>query len=160
MREQYDDSDGTQDGVDGAVRPTIAAEEIWRYFDEFKVYTENTALKDRIASWEGCRVSNRYYNRRGQLFAWDLIFPRRLHDRVAELCGLPLRKKAPGRVAQGKRLGARAKRLGYVGVKQQGGFPIVDLAQTRRKGQTTLASSPRDGVRSQCRAGLISSGCL
>lgn len=122
-------------------RSSTLTTEIWRYFDEFKVCTEHATLKDRIASWEGCRVSNRYYNRRGQLFAWDVIFPRRLYDRVAQLCGLPLRKKSPGRVAHGKRLGARAKRFGYVGVKQQGGFPIVDSAQTRRKGQTTLPPS-------------------
>ena len=119
----------------------MATEEIWPYFDEFKVYTEKTALKDRIASWEGCRVSNHYYNRECQLIGWDLIVPRRLHDRVAELCGLPLRKKSPGRVAQGKRLGAQAKQLGYVGIQNRGGFPIVDSAQTRRKGQTTPSPS-------------------
>jgi len=136
---------GDDNGQIRGARRATPTEEIWRYFDEFKVYTENPALKDRIASWQGCRVSNRYYTRQGRLFAWDLIFPRRLYDRLAELCGLPLRRKAPGRVAQGKRLGARAKRLGYVGVKQQVGFPIVDSVQTRRKGQTTLASSQAAG---------------
>jgi hypothetical protein len=125
--------------------PDEAPEEIWPYFDEFKVYTEHITLKDRIAGWQGCRVSNLYYNRHGRLFAWDLIFPRRLYDRVAELCGLPPRKTSQKRVAQGKRLGARAKALGYVGVKKQADLSIVDSVHTRRKGQTTLASSQAAG---------------
>jgi len=150
MRQLYDshnehDGCGDDNSQNREARRATSTEEIWHYFDEFKVYTENPALKDRIASWEGCRVSNLYYSRQGRLFAWDLIFPRRLYDRVADLCGLPLRKKAPGRVAQGKRLGARAKQLGYVGVKQEGDFTIVDSAQTRRKGQTTLSSSQAAG---------------
>ena len=145
MQQRHDDPDGTQDGMDGKARRVTATEEIWRYFDAFKVYTENATLKDRIASWEECRVSNRYYNRQGRLFAWDLIFPRKLYNRVAELCGLPPRKKSPKRVAQGKRLGARARHLGYVGVKQQADFAIVDSAQTRQGGQTILSSSQAAG---------------
>jgi len=106
--------------------------DLWPYFrGTHKVYVEDTALKDRIASWQGCRVHCLYYNRHFTLVAWDIIFPARLYNRVAELCGLPPKKKSPRRVAWGRRLGAQAKALGHIGIPQQGDFAIVDCAQTR-----------------------------
>jgi hypothetical protein len=137
-------------------RPNPDTEEIWRYFDEFKVYMENAKRKDRIASWQGCRVSNLYYNPKGQLIGWDVIFPRRLYDRVAQLCGLPLRQKPPGRVAQGQRLGARATALRNAKCHETGDFPIVDSAQRRQDGQTTPPPSNETGREGSCRERLIS----
>jgi len=100
------------------------AAELWPYYRGwYKVYVEDAALRDRIAGWKDCRLSNTYYNRRFRVIAWDLIVPAKLHDRVAELCGLPLRKKAPRRVAHGKRLGARAKARGYLGVTKRVNLP-------------------------------------
>ena len=108
---------------------------IWPFFrGQYKVYVEDAALKDRIAGWRDCRVHCIYHNRRLQVVAWDIVVPSRLYDRVAQLCGLPLKKKSPGRVAHGKRLGVRAKVLGHVGVQNRGDFPIVDFAQTRQDG--------------------------
>ena len=134
---------------------------IWPFFrSQYKVYVEDAALKDRIAGWQGCRVHCIYHNPRFRVVAWDIIVPSRLYDRVAQLCGLPPRKKSPGRVAHGKRLGGRAKMLGYVGVQSRGDFPIVNIAQTRRKGQTTSPPSQGHGIRDQRLAGLISSSGL
>lgn len=122
--------------------PTQHTVDIWPFFrGQYKVYVEDAALKDRIAGWQDCRVHCVYHNRRFRVVAWDIIFPSRLYDRVAELCGLPSRQKSPGRVAHGKRLGARAKRLGHVGVQNGGDFPIVNIAQTRRNGRMAVAPS-------------------
>lgn len=116
--------------------------DIWPFFrGQYKVYVEDAALKDRIAGWQDCRVHCVYHNRRFQVVAWDIIFPSRLYDRVAQLCGLPPKKKSPGRVAHGKRLGVRAKRLGHVGAQNRGDFPIVNIAQTRRNGRMAVAPS-------------------
>ena len=116
--------------------------DIWPFFrGQYKVYVEDAALKDRIAGWKDCRVHCVYHNRRMRVVAWDIIVPSRLYNRVAELCGLPPKQKSPGRVAHGKRLGARAKRLGYVGVKNRDDFPIVRIAQTRRSEPLAVALS-------------------
>jgi len=124
--------------------PTQHTVDIWPFFrGQYKVYVEDAALKDRIAGWQGCRVHCVYHNRRFRVVAWDIIFPSRLYDRVAQLCGLPLKKKSTGRVAHGKRLGARAKALSHVGVPKQGDFPIVDFAQTRQDGH--MAELPTMG---------------
>jgi hypothetical protein len=83
---------------------------IWRFYPgTYKVYVEDKALKDQIASWQDCRLSCVYFNRRFQVQGWDLIFPGRLYNRVARLCGLPERKKSAKRVANAKRLGATAQ---------------------------------------------------
>lgn len=75
---------------------------IWRFFTgTYKVYVEDKALKDQIASWQDCKLHCVYFNRRFQVQGWDLAFPSRLYNRVAALCGLPLRKKHPKRVAHG-----------------------------------------------------------
>ena len=124
--------------------PTQQTVEIWPFLrGQYKVYLEDVALKDRIAGWQECRVHCIYHNRRLQVVAWDIIFPSRLYDRVAQLCGLPPRKKSPGRVAHGKRLGAKAKALGHVGAQNRGDFPIVDFAQTRQDGH--MAELPTMG---------------
>ena len=125
-------------------RQHTQATEIWPFFrGQYKVYVEDAVLKDRIAGWQGCRVHCTYHNRQLRVVAWDIVFPSKLHNRVAELCGLPLRKKSPGRVAHGKRLGTRAKALGHVGIQKQGDFPIVDLAQTRQDGRMAVVPSMR-----------------
>ena len=122
--------------------PTQQMVDIWPFFrGQYKVYVEDAALKDRIAGWQDCRVHCVYHNRQLRVVAWDIIFPSRLYNRVTELCGLPPKKKSPGRVAHGKRLGARAKRLGYVGVHNRGDFPIVNIAQMRRNGRMVTAPS-------------------
>ena len=95
---------------------------IWRLFTGwYKVYVEDRALKDQIASWQDCRLSCVYFNRRFQVQGWDLIFPGRLYNRVAKLCGLPLRKKYPKRVAHGQQVGALAKGRNHLGLPANGG---------------------------------------
>lgn len=139
----------TPDHTEAQVRPRQqpkAAVDLWPYFrGTYKVYVEETVLKDRIANWQDCRIHCLYYNRHFTLVAWDIIFPSRLYNRVAQLCGLPPRKKSPKRVAHGKRLGILAMTNGYVGLPKRGDFPIVTITQTRRKGQTTLSSSQAAG---------------
>jgi hypothetical protein len=95
---------------------------IWRLFTgTYKVYVEDRALKDQIASWQDCRLSCVYFNRRFQVQGWDLIFPGRLYHRVAKLCGLPQRKAPAKWVAQGKRLGALAKVRNHLGLPEHVG---------------------------------------
>jgi hypothetical protein len=122
--------------------PTQQTVDIWPFFrGQYKVYVEDATLKDRIAGWQDCRVHCVYYNRQFRVVAWDIIFSSKLYNRVAELCGLPPKQKSPGRVAHGKRLGARAKALGHVGVQNRGDFPIVDFAQIRRNRRVAVAPS-------------------
>jgi len=81
---------------DAAVRKTAC---IWRLFTgAYKVYVEDKCLKDELVSWQGCKLHCVYFNRRFQVVGWDLVFPARLYNRVARLCGLP-RKKRPSRSA-------------------------------------------------------------
>lgn len=133
QQQAFDAAQGTSNGAEARPRtrrPAATTVDIWPFSrGQYKVYVEDTALKDRIAGWQDCRVHCVYHNRRFQVVAWDIIFPSRLYDRVAQLCGLPPKKKSPGRVAHGKRLGAWAKRLGHVGVQNRGDFPIVRIAQ-------------------------------
>ena len=95
---------------------------IWRLFTGvYKVYVEDKALKDQVASWQDCRLSCVYFNRHFQVQGWDLIFPSRLYDRVAKRCGVPPRKKHPKRVAQGQQVGAMAKARNHLGLPPQTG---------------------------------------
>jgi len=81
---------------------------IWQYGRGlFKVYLDDIKLRDRIAGWEECVLHCRYMYPGGDN-AWDIIFPARLYDRVADLVGLPRKKKNPKRVALGKELGRKA----------------------------------------------------
>ena len=82
--------------------------EIRSYYRGYcKVYTEDYEVKQKIASWKGCKHSNTYYNRYGQLIGWDLIFPSKLYNRAAELIGLPLRGKNHNRIKQGRDMADR-----------------------------------------------------
>jgi len=95
--------------------------EIWAYYrGYFKVYTEDYETKQKIASWNGCKHSNTYYNRYGQLIGWDLIFPSKLYNKVAQLLGLPMRAKNHNRVNQGKKLGLLAKDKDFLGLQNKG----------------------------------------
>ena len=95
---------------------------IWRYDrGRYKVYVEDRALKRQIASWQGCYGHCIYFNSRVQVVGWDVIFPSNLYNRVATLCGLPLRQKASQRVAHGRRLGRAATTRNHLGLSQEGG---------------------------------------
>ncbi|MCM8782210.1 MAG: hypothetical protein NC828_04100 [Candidatus Omnitrophica bacterium] len=82
--------------------------EIWLYYrGYYKVYTEDYEAMKKIASWQGCKRSCIYYNHKGQVFGWDLIFPSHLYNRVAELVGLSKRRKNPALVESGKKAAER-----------------------------------------------------
>lgn len=67
---------------------------IWRLSRSlYKVYVEDKTLKDQLAGWKDCRLHCVYFNRHFRVVGWDLIFPSRLYDRIAKLCGLPTRKQ-------------------------------------------------------------------
>lgn len=78
--------------------------EIWKYGKnkagktEYKLYTEDEDLKDRIIGnkgnpyrgYDGCRLHNAYYNnniRPREVVGWDIIFPRELKKRIEGLMG-------------------------------------------------------------------------
>ncbi len=95
--------------------------EIWPYYRGlYKVYTEDYEAVKKIASWQDCKKSCTYHNRKGQVFGWDLIFPAKLYNRVAGLVGLPLRVKNSNRVKQGEKLGQLAKEKDFLGLQNKG----------------------------------------
>ncbi|MBI2495753.1 MAG: hypothetical protein HYW10_04215 [Candidatus Omnitrophica bacterium] len=102
---------------------------IWRLFTgTYKVYVEDKALKDQLAGWQGCKLHCVYFNRHFQVQGWDLIFPSRLYDRVAKLCGLPSRRKSQQRIANAQQLGLLAKTHNHLGLPapnavRQAGLP-------------------------------------
>ena len=90
--------------------------EIWPYYRGFyKVYTEDYQVMKKIASWEGCKRSGTYYNPKGQVFGWDLIFPGYLYNRIAKSVGLPPRKKNPNRQIQGQNMAAKNRHHQFKG---------------------------------------------
>lgn len=65
---------------------------IWRVFPGwYKVYVEDKALKDQLIRLPDCKVHCVYFNRRFQVTGWDVLFPERLYNWVAEVCQLPPR---------------------------------------------------------------------
>lgn len=79
--------------------------ELWSYSKGYyKVYLEDRSFANKIASRKDCQQVGRYYNKRGRLIGWDLIFPSRLYNRVARIVGLPTKQKNPNRIRQGKKI--------------------------------------------------------
>jgi len=67
--------------------------EIWKWFDdELKVHCENNQDYRRIMDWKGTRHGSTYLFPDGSV-QYDVIIPRRLHNRAARLLGLPNRVK-------------------------------------------------------------------
>jgi len=90
--------------------------EIWEYGKGiYKVYLEDRVIRDKIKKFEGCCVHGRYYHPNGTL-GWDLIFPGKYYDRIADLVGLPMRKKNINRVRHGKKLGKLAVAKNVLGL--------------------------------------------
>ena len=79
--------------------------DIYEYFKgEYWCYTENIETARKILRWESVERSAIHYYPEFRLKAFELIFPTKTYDRVAEALGLPERKKSPGRVKSGQRL--------------------------------------------------------
>ena len=83
------------------------------------MFLEDRDKRNRIASWEGCTIHGHYYYPGGNR-AWDIICPTKLYNRVANLLGLPRKKKNPKRVEQGKKLGKRAVENDHLKLKASG----------------------------------------
>lgn len=67
---------------------------IWKWpDDDFRVYCERNEDYRKIMSWKGARYSSIYSFPNGSV-RYDVIVPRNLHNRVAELLGLPNRVRA------------------------------------------------------------------
>ncbi len=127
--------------------PHATPPEIWRYDSgRYKVYVEDQALKEQIASWQDCRRHGVYYNRRFQVIGWDLIVPARLYRRVARLCGLPLRKQSLKRIAHGQRLGALAKARNHLGLPNGGSFSNNHFEPAPHSEAIRRSPMVRDGV--------------
>ena len=70
---------------------------IWTWFDnEFKAYCEKNQNYRQIMSWKGTRHGSTYFFPDGSV-RYDVIIPRRLHNRVATLLGLPERVRVPAK---------------------------------------------------------------
>lgn len=87
--------------------------EIWSWCRGFyKICLEDSEKKRQIASWKDCREHCKYFLPDGRL-GWDIIFPAKYYNRIAELVGLPLKAKNSKRVEQGKKIGALAVNLRF-----------------------------------------------
>ncbi len=47
---------------------------IWRYLSDYKIYTENKKLADKIAK-KLKKEASCLYHKDGKLFAWDFVVP-------------------------------------------------------------------------------------
>ena len=78
--------------------------EIWFYEKGFyKCYVEELEYKEKLLKLEGVKSSCHYSYPNGKN-AWDFILPCRLYNKVAELVGLPKKKKNFNRVRMGKKM--------------------------------------------------------
>ncbi len=84
--------------------------DIWKYQGSaFKAHCTNMSLAKRIANWEGCEKSSTYCYADGHK-EMDVIFPGKLHNRVADLLNLPMKEKNPRRVTQGQKMSVMNKK--------------------------------------------------
>ena len=98
--------------------------EIWKYFrGEYKGYTQNLDVANRVMNWNSIESSSIYYTSNMQIFAYDFIFRTRTHNRVAKVLGLPKRKKSAGRVKKDQRL-PKVNRIGHVKLSK---LPVVEV---------------------------------
>ena len=80
--------------------------EIWRwsfYPSEFKVWIspKHQDIRRKIEGWkDSVRCATYFYPDRA--VTWDYIIPAKYYNRVAQLIGVPLRKKHPSRVKVGR----------------------------------------------------------
>jgi hypothetical protein len=83
---------------------------IWRFSEStYKVHCKNPDMARKLASWDGCEQSSVCHYPDGHQ-EMDVLFPAKLYNRVAELLGLPLKKKNPKRVAQGQKMSVMNKK--------------------------------------------------
>lgn len=69
---------------------------------KYRVHCENIGAARIILSWIGTEFGAEYYypDRHREM---DVLVPGKMHNRVAELLGLPEKRKSPGRVAAGQK---------------------------------------------------------
>ena len=73
------------------------ANRIWKWADdEWKAYCKNNADYRKIMSWKGTQHGSTYYFPDGSV-RYDVIVPRRLHNRAAALLGFPHRVRIPAK---------------------------------------------------------------
>ena len=79
--------------------------DIYRYFKgEYWCYTENIEAAKKIMRWKSVKRGATHIYSDGRLKAFELIFPTRTYNRIAETLGLPKKVKSAGRVKSGQRL--------------------------------------------------------
>ena len=74
-----------------------------KYFEKgvCKIHINDPQLKDKLANWQDMRRLNIYFDKKG-VCGWDYLFPAKLYNRVAQLAGLPLKKKNENRILAGQ----------------------------------------------------------
>ena len=105
---------------------------IWKWSDnEFKAYCEDNKDYRKIMSWKGTQHGSTYYFPDGSV-RYDVIIPRRLHNRAAKLLGWPNRVRVPAK---------RQKMPSQIVVAQCGSN--IPAASNRR---LNCEDTPRGGV--------------
>ena len=89
--------------------------EVWKYFgNNYKVYTENTELKNKIIEWQGCDIHG-IYQHQNKVIGWDIIFPSHFYNRVARLAGFVERQKNCIHQKQGKTMAEKNSQYRFGG---------------------------------------------
>ncbi len=69
---------------------------------EYRIHVADGALRKKLDKYKRLRCINTYYDKQG-ICGWDYILPASLHNRVAQMAGLPLKNKNQNRVVAGQR---------------------------------------------------------
>lgn len=79
--------------------------------NNYILYSENERKLKRILRWKGVEIFNEHFYHGGKFRSMQIVFSSRHFDRIADVFGLPRRKKSQGRIDQGKKMSRINKAL-------------------------------------------------
>lgn len=74
------------------------------------LYSENQEKLRRVLRWKSIEVFNEHYYPGGKFRGMQIVFSSGQYNRIADVFGLPKKKKSQGRVDHGKKMNRNNKK--------------------------------------------------